>query len=141
MYNPQDLEIFSDGGSRGNPGPGASAFIVFNKKDLIYQKSKYLGTTTNNISEYFAVLMAVYWVSKNVKFFNKSKIRYFLDSELVVKQLKGEYKIKDQKLKKIFEKIVKIINEEKIAFDFIHIKRNGNKEADLLVNKAIDENL
>jgi len=141
MINPQIYEIYSDGGSRGNPGPGASAFIVYKNKELLYQKGFFLPHTTNNIAEYFAVLMAVTWLSKNFSKAEKLKILYSLDSELVVKQLQGVYKIKNEKLKIIFVKIKKIILDSKFGITFQHIPREKNKAPDAIVNKVLDENL
>ena len=141
MFHPQDLEIYSDGGARGNPGPGASAFVVFDNKKQVFEKSKYLGITTNNIAEYFAVLLAIFWLSKNVVDLQTGKVKFFMDSELVVKQLSGKYKIKNQKLKAIYEKIINLVNTNGMLVDFNHIPRNKNKKADSLVNKEIDENL
>lgn len=134
-------EIFCDGGSRGNPGHGASAFIVYLDKNVIYRESYYLKNTTNNIAEYFAVLMATAWVVKNQKNIEADKIDFFLDSELVVRQINGIYKIKNEKLKNIFNKIKINLTKTEKKFIFHHIKREMNTHADMLVNEKIDENV
>ncbi|KKQ48332.1 MAG: Ribonuclease H [Candidatus Woesebacteria bacterium GW2011_GWB1_38_5] len=135
------LEVFTDGGSRGNPGPGASSFIAYKDNSKLYEHSYFLKNTTNNIAEYFALLMAVYWLTKNVDLKNISKCTFHLDSELVVKQMTGEYKIKNQKLKEIAIEIKKLLPLFGDNYNFVHINREKNVEADLLVNKEIDENI
>lgn len=125
--------IHSDGGARGNPGPaGIGAVIEFDdgKKVEISEK---IGETTNNVAEYQAILKALKVALKN----GVTEAECFLDSELVVKQLNGEYRIKDPKLAYLANEIVK----EKVRFSeitFNSIPREKNKAADKLVNKALD---
>lgn len=133
-------EIFTDGGSRGNPGPGASAFIIYKNKKIIYKQSYYFNNTTNNVAEYFAVLMAVTWISKNMNISEREKLSFYLDSELVARQLTGKYKIKNAKLKSIYLKILEVIDGGSIKPIFNHIPREKNTAADFLVNEKIDEN-
>lgn len=136
------LEIFTDGGARGNPGPGASAFIVYKDKSVLFQQGYFFKQTTNNVAEYFAVLMAMDWIIKNSKAVGSKEINFYLDSELVAKQINGEYKIKNERLKNIFGKIINIKNSLKDnEILFHHIKRENNKAADALVNKTVDENI
>lgn len=128
------LEIFADGGSRGNPGPGAVGAVLFDKSGKkIEEVSKYIGITTNNVAEYLAViyglLEAVHQDAKNVVL--------NLDSQLVARQLKGEYRVKDQTILKFFDLALNLFRE----FDTVEINeipREKNKEADDLVNKAIN---
>lgn len=141
MSSTPPLEVRCDGGSRGNPGPGASAFVVYKNKKKIYSKSYFFENTTNNIAEYFAVLMAATWISKNNKRLNFSEATFLLDSELVVKQLTGVYKIKSANLLKIANKIRNLIKEEDLKLEFKHVRREFNKDADALVNQEMDENL
>ncbi|KKQ24896.1 MAG: ribonuclease HI, ribonuclease HI, partial [Microgenomates group bacterium GW2011_GWC1_37_12b] len=89
------IKIFTDGGSRGNPGPAASAFVVFENNKILTKEGKFLGNATNNIAEYSALLLAVEWLNKNKLTEN---IKFFLDSELIVKQLNKTYKIKNKNL-------------------------------------------
>ena len=95
------LKIFCDGGSRGNPGKSASAFVVEEKGSIIYSEAKYLGIATNNFAEYSAVLLALRWIKENKDILEK-EIIFVLDSELVARQINGVYKIKNKKLKEIF---------------------------------------
>lgn len=133
------LKIFTDGGARGNPGPGASAFAVLDDHGKqIYSGAKYLGVTTNNKAEYEAVLLAVEWLSLQKETFED--ISFYLDSLLVVKQLTGEFKIKDEALKEMHSKIIGLIKQIG-EIKFLHIPREKNEIADGLVNKILDETL
>lgn len=130
-----EYKLFSDGGARGNPGPSASAYLLYENNKIIEFDSKFLGNSTNNIAEYTALLIGLeYVVKKNIK-----EITCFLDSELVVKQLKGEYKVKHENLKPIFEKISKLICQFS-KIEFVHIERSKNFFADKLVNITLDAN-
>ena len=132
------IKVFTDGGSRGNPGPAASAFVVFDNSKILAKEGKFLGNTTNNIAEYNALLLAVEWLDKNKLTEN---IKFFLDSELIVKQLNKTYKIKNKNLKIIFLRINKLLDEGFEGSSFIHVPRGQNKLADELVNKILDENM
>lgn len=124
------LIIYTDGGARGNPGPAGIGVHIVGKGD--YQE--YIGVATNNQAEYKAVLLAL----EKAKLWSALDIDFFLDSELVVKQLNREYKVKDRELAKIFIKIWNLL----LAFKkvtFTHVPREKNKIADKLVNKAIDD--
>lgn len=131
------MKINCDGGSRGNPGPAASAFVVHSDNKLIYKQSKFLGKETNNVAEYNAVLMACEWLKDNSV---SEDVQFLLDSELIVKQINGIYKIKNENLKNIFNKIINIIKELKITVTFTHVYRENNSLADELVNECLDEN-
>ena len=139
--NQQSLKIYCDGGARGNPGPGASAFVVTKDTKVVYGESRFLANTTNNFAEYNAVLMALNWLQKNEKFSRGKTSVLLLDSELVVKQLNGEYKIKNEKLKLLAMQAKKL--EEKLGRKVFYksIPRSKNVLPDSLVNKEIDENL
>lgn len=133
------LIIFTDGGSRGNPGPGASAFVVKQSDKVIFEKGEYDPHTTNNKAEYKAVLMAMEWLSQN--HLDVNNVSFFLDSELVVKQLNGIYKIKDTDLAVFASKIKDIAHRLSLEISFTHVRRELNKEADALVNKTLDISL
>ncbi|MFH1855315.1 MAG: ribonuclease HI family protein [bacterium] len=133
----QHLKIFTDGGSRGNPGEAAIGAIILDDEDgtKITEISKKIGIATNNVAEYSAVLESLEYVEKNI---GKSQIEFILDSELVVRQLCGLYKVKDQKLKALFNQINKKIISVGGQCQFTAVKREKNIEADALVNKALD---
>ena len=129
--------IFCDGGSRGNPGPAACAFVVQSKDGkIVYQANKFLGVATNNFAEYSAVILALEWAGKK----RFTRIKFNLDSQLVVSQLNGVYKVKSPSIQELFlitKKLLKNISG-KITFEFI--PREKNCQADLLVNQVLDEN-
>ena len=134
------LLIFSDGGARGNPGPGGIGIIFCDEKGKVLKKiSKFIGETTNNQAEYKALIEAI----KTIKKFPISNSQFliicFLDAELVVKQLNGEYRVKDADLKPLYEKVKNLSKDLNITFK--HIPRKKNKLADKLVNMAIDKKL
>jgi len=131
------VNIFTDGGSRGNPGPAASAFVVKNTDgEIVYKAGVYLGESTNNKAEYMGLLNAWNWVVAN----NISQVNFFLDSELVVKQITGIYKIKDSSLSVIASKIKEIERNSGIKVSYTHVLRHNNKDADKLVNEVLDAN-
>lgn len=133
--------IYIDGGSRGNPGNGAIGVVFCNEKNQVIKKfGEYLGDNiTNNEAEYSALIFAL---KKFKTFFGKaiaqkSEVEIRSDSELMVKQLNGEYKIENEKMQKFFMDVWNLkIDFEKIKFK--HISRDKNKEADLLVNETLD---
>lgn len=127
--------IYSDGGSRGNPGPSASAFVIMDANEqLIASGGVYLGVTTNNQAEY----QAVYQALKKAKEIGVKEIDFRLDSNLVVSQLNGVYKIKNRDLWPIYQDIKDMTKDfEKISFT--HVRREFNHIADGLVNKILDD--
>lgn len=130
------LTIYTDGGSRGNPGKSACAYAIYNEEALIAKDSKYLGIATNNHAEYNGVIFALEWLLKNSgKFENVS---FYLDSELVVKQLNGLYKIKDENLLNLSQRVKELIHTLNLVIVFKYIPREQNKLADKLVNECLD---
>ena len=111
------LTIHTDGGSRGNPGPSACAFVAETDGREIQKQSKFLGVQTNNFAEYSGILLALQWVAKQLT------IVLCSDSELVVKQLNGIYKIKNQILKNLNEEIIKIIKVNNLHVVFKNVPR------------------
>lgn len=123
------IKIFTDGGSRGNPGPSAIGVIINDKK-----YSKFIGQKTNNQAEYEAIIFAL----EQAKKLKLQELEINLDSELVCKQLNREYKIKDKDLQPLFIKAWNLsLDFKKIIFK--HIPREQNKKADKLVNKELDK--
>src|SRR5260221_6356826 len=129
------IKIFSDGGARGNPGPAACAFVVFDEEKLIHKENKYVGEETNNVEEYTGVLLAFNWLKKNLK---GEPVNFFLDSELVVKQLNGIYKIRNKILLDIVIQIKEIEKELGVKINYKNVPREKNKLADKLVNNELD---
>lgn len=128
-----NLTIYTDGGSRGNPGAAAIGAVIYNGQTKLGEHGKYIGTATNNEAEYQAVILAM----QKAKMLKAKTINFFLDSELVVKHLNHQYKIKDEKIIPLFIKIWNtMLDFDKVTFT--HIPREKNKEADKLVNKILD---
>lgn len=132
--------IYTDGGSRGNPGPAAIGLVILNEKETVIKKySEYIGEATNNEAEYSAVIFAL----KKVKaLFGKKKTKQMeieirLDSELLAKQLNHQYKIQEKNLQPLFIKVWNLtLDFEQVNFRYI--SRDENKEADRLVNQEFD---
>ena len=134
------IQTNSDGGARGNPGPAAAGFVI--QGDLIGKKDggEYLGEVTNNEAEYRAVILAM----KKLKHLiggekaKDSNVEIHVDSELLERQLNGEYKIKDENIKNFFIEIWNLKTDfGEIIFK--HIPRGKNKEADRIVNQVLDK--
>jgi len=124
----------SDGGARGNPGPAGVGFVLFADDGSIeYSGGRYLGEATNNIAEYEALI----WGLEVAHFAGVTQITACADSELVVKQINGEYRVKHANLKPLHQKARALLQKFE-SFRVIYIPREQNKEADFLVNEAID---
>lgn len=126
--------LFTDGGARGNPGPAAFSAILYDEEmQLIDLDGGFEGHATNNFAEYSGLLLGMKLAAKN----GITELTCNLDSELVVKQLNGQYKIKDENIKSFYSKIEKyFVNFEKLEVH--HIPRSENKYADKLVNIILD---
>ena len=130
-----NIVIYTDGGARGNPGPAAIGVVIGGD----FEHGEYIGETTNNIAEYKALLYALKHVKKatGIEDVSKANLEIRMDSELIVKQMKGEYKVKNEGLREIFLEIQKLIPHYR-SVSFVHIPREKNKRADAMVNKALD---
>lgn len=131
----EKLKLFTDGGARGNPGSaGIGAVILDEEGKVIAKISEYIGETTNNQAEYKALIAGL----TKVKELGAEELEVFLDSELVVKQLNREYRVKDKDLAPLFLQVYNIsLGFKKIIFK--HIYREKNELADKLVNQALDK--
>jgi len=129
------INLYTDGGSRGNPGQSAVGVVLKNEHGKILEKvGKYIGKGTNNEAEYTALITGL----KLCLAKNEAQVNCFLDSELVVKQLKGLYKVKEPRMKLFFEKIKELEKKFKTV-NYTHIERKLNKEADAIVNQVLDK--
>jgi ribonuclease HI len=134
---PDKVKIFADGGSRGNPGPSASGFVVLDKEDnILVDQGVYLGVTTNNQAEYTALKLALEECIKD----GVREVDVYMDSLLVVNQVKGIYKVKNRDLWPIHDAI-KQLSKQFTHISFSHVPREFNKLADAAVNRALDEQL
>lgn len=128
------LTVYIDGGARGNPGPaGIGVVILDERKKKIKELYKYIGEATNNIAEYNALIYGL----EEALSLAPDKVVVKMDSELVARQLSGDYRVKDEGIKPLFEKALGILKQFN-AFEIKHINREKNKDADKLVNKAIN---
>lgn len=127
-------KLFADGGSRGNPGPSASGFIIKDENDQIIETwNKYIGMTTNNQAEYHALIAGLEWCKQH----NVSEVSVYLDSLLAINQMKGIYKVKNRDLWTLYESAKKLQGSFK-SITFTHVPRELNKLADAEVNRALD---
>lgn len=134
MSETKNLIIYTDGGARGNPGPAGIGIVICSTGGKCKKFSQYIGKTTNNQAEYRALIFAL----EKAKKLNPQKITCYLDSELVCRQLNGFYKIKNKALKPLFQKVEALASQFQDV-NFLSIPREKNRQADKLVNKAIDQ--
>lgn len=128
--------IYTDGASRGNPGPASYGFTISSEDKLLYEEGRYIGITTNNVAEYTAVLEAFKKV-KELFAAEPVNVELFADSKLVIEQLSGRYKIKSPHLKPLIEQI-KLLSWDLGGVIHGHVPREKNAEADRLANQALD---
>lgn len=133
-------KIFCDGGARGNPGPAAFGYVITGSDGLRAEHGEYIGETTNNIAEYRAVIAAL---KKLPQLIGKdkahaSRVEVCVDSELLERQVNGKYKISSPEIQKLFLELWNLkVEYENISFS--HVRREFNKEADRMVNMALDK--
>ena len=128
------IQLYADGGSRGNPGEAAYAFLIYDGGRKLYEKGKRLGVTTNNVAEYTAVIEGL----RKAREFG-DEIEVFSDSELAIRQLRGEYKVKKPHLKELYKKLKEAESKfEKVSYNHRSREHQMQKRADELVNKTLD---
>jgi ribonuclease HI len=132
---PINLIAYTDGAARGNPGPAGAGVYIVDMHDLFVDEAQlYLGETTNNVAEYQAFLLAL----DRLEALNATEVIIRSDSQLIVRQLSGEYRVKNEGLKPLFQE-VKTRLRDFASVTVEHVPREENKEADRLANRAIDE--
>jgi len=134
----RNLVVHTDGGSRGNPGPAAIGFVISEGETDIYAHGEVIGLKTNNEAEYTALIKALAYVLEN--FGKELEITCVADSELMVKQLNGEYKVRHDTLIPLYERVIEL-KMNFVRTTFTHVRRESNKLADKLVNNALDNKL
>jgi ribonuclease HI len=133
------VKVYTDGASRGNPGESGIGIIIYDENGTKLKSwNEFTGTKTNNQAEYLALLKAAELLNELKNDVKISFIEFFADSQLMVKQMNLEYKVKDPGLKELFLKAQKLVNQLRLPYKFIHIERALNKEADKLANQGID---
>jgi ribonuclease HI len=134
--------IFTDGGSRGNPGPAAlGVYIQTEDGKALARIGKSLGVATNNVAEYSAIVEGFNWLLENKEKFNIDTANFYMDSQLACSQLNGLYKIKNPAIRDFVFEIRQKEAVLKILVTFTHVPREQNKEADAMVNQALDNEL
>jgi ribonuclease HI len=124
-----------DGGSRGNPGPASYGVVIRDPRGgIVARLKKYIGRTTNNVAEYYGLIAALDYAQSN----NIRALHIESDSELLVKQMRGQYKVKSTDLQPLFERAKKM-SQTFASFQIRHVYREQNREADALANEAMDE--
>lgn len=133
--NSRRVIIHIDGGSRGNPGPAAAGVIVRAADDgtVIHEAGLFLGTTTNNVAEYRALVAAL----EAAAAVNATAAEVFSDSELLVRQMNGQYRVKKRHLRTLFEQARELADAFE-EFSISHVRRDRNTDADRLVNLALN---
>jgi ribonuclease HI len=129
------ITIFTDGGSRSNPGEAGIGVYAHNDTGVVFELSEYLGVQTNNYAEYVAVIRAL--EECVVRGLTEDVIQFKLDSKLVVEQVQGNWKVKEATLKPLVAKVHELLLQFK-EVTFTHIPREQNAEADRLANEAMD---
>jgi ribonuclease HI len=132
------LEIFTDGGSRGNPGEAAIGVVVREGDTILYESGKTIGIATNNEAEYQAILHSLFWLESQKQVCATSTITWKLDSKLVVEQLSKRWKIKEPRMLTFAQQAWKLLEKIGLSYKIKHIPREENSHADALVNQALD---
>jgi ribonuclease HI len=131
---PAEATLFADGGSRGNPGPAASGAVLLDAAgDVLDEEGAYLGTATNNVAEWNALLIGLQAARRH----GIRRLAVRLDSELVVKQIGGDYRVKHPALQPLYRQAMALLRTFE-AYDVQHVRREQNKLADALVNQVLD---
>lgn len=129
------MKLYTDGGARGNPGPAAAGVVLEDSSDnTVKELGLYLGEITNNQAEYKALILGM----ETAQTMGVKELDCILDSELVVRQLIGEYKVKNAGLRPLWQE-AKNLEKKFDKITYSHVKRHKNKDADRLVNEVLDE--
>jgi ribonuclease HI len=133
------IKIYTDGAARGNPGRSASGFSIYSGKKLIESKAEYNGICTNNFAEYKAIISALVWLSANMEKPDNLEIELYSDSELVIRQLNGKYKVKSDDMRKLNSEVMKLVQRfSKVAFYNLPREHPEIKRVDRHLNELLD---
>ena len=131
----KEIEIYIDGAAKGNPGPAGIGVIIYHGGEAIKNISRHIGRATNNVAEYTALIYAL----QEALILKARKVKVLTDSELLCKQIKGEYKVRHENLKPLFARIQHLMINF-ASFEIQHIRREYNCGADKLASQAAKEN-
>lgn len=123
----------TDGGSRGNPGPAGAGFVIERDGDILCRGGRFLGDTTNNVAEYEALI----WGLENVSAMGFADVVVYADSELLVRQVNGQYRVKNEGLKPLFLRALELLRSF-ASYRVAHVRREQNAAADAMANEAMD---
>ena len=130
-------QIFTDGACRGNPGPSGIGVVIFDKDGkVVHEIAKYIGTVTNNVAEYKALIAGLDYCVKH----KIAPLEILADSQLLIRQLTGEYKVKHENIKPLYAEVQAHLKHLKVT-GFKHVMREFNQHADRLANEGIDDHL
>jgi len=133
------INVFTDGGSRGNPGHSGYGLVIYgDNQKILFKESKYIGIKTNNEAEYAGLTGALNWIKDNQDSLNFSQITFHADSQLMIRQFQGLYKVKAPNLIPLFRQAKEIINQITAPIIFKDVRRESNELADELANEAMD---
>lgn len=128
-------KLFIDGASRNNPGPAGAGLALYKDEELVEARGFYLGTKTNNQAEYFALLLGLFYLKKQMG--SEDLVVIVSDSQLLVRQVQGLYQVKNTELKMLHKLAQEVLSD--FMFNIMHVLREENKEADALANQGIDK--
>ncbi|MDE2071208.1 MAG: ribonuclease HI family protein [Patescibacteria group bacterium] len=138
----EKLIVYTDGGARGNPGPAGIGVVITDEQGVVlHECNAYIGETTNNVAEYEALIRALEDLQMFGDVLRTVPVEVRMDSELIVRQMQGAYKVKEPSLKERFGKVAALKLSHVPNLTFTHILREKNTRADELVNEAIDARL
>ncbi|MDO8451632.1 MAG: ribonuclease HI family protein [bacterium] len=142
------LIIYTDGGARGNPGPAGIGVVIYRvspssekpevNNSVLVEFGKCIGSTTNNVAEYTAVIEALRWIAGHTDHEDRERIEFHLDSSLVVNQVNGVFRVKDGKLRSLLTAVRILEQEIGDTIRYQYVPREQNRRADALVNRALD---
>ncbi len=136
------IQIYTDGGSRGNPGPAGIGVVVILDGSTLAELQEHVGTKTNNEAEYLAFQRSLSWLKEYVQRYPGTEVEWRLDSKLVVEQIQRHWKCKEARIAEFLKDIWSVLNEltaqYSLKYTITHVPRAENSAADLLVNQALD---
>lgn len=133
------ITIYTDGAARGNPGPSASGYSIYKGREPLNRECKYNGKMTNNSAEYTAIIMALSWCGDNLITSENLQIELYSDSELVIRQLKGRYKVKSKDMKRLHDEVLELVEEfDSVSFDNLPRSNPNISKVDKMLNELLD---
>ncbi|MDO8497161.1 MAG: ribonuclease HI family protein [bacterium] len=132
-----NITIYTDGGSLNNPGQAAIAYLIYQNKKLVFSHGERIGVASNNVAEYTALISAFKKARDQIKNKSVTSISVFADSQLMIRQLQGLYKVKHVDIKPLFHQVKELETNLPVIPIYTHVMRDKNTDADLLVKKAL----